>query len=174
MGRLRPLTCIPSSIPTISPLVVSITTGSATRQDMVSYHQINYADGMYTNDAKAHGLASRVTTISSMTRPRLLRSIGSLQMAMTAGPTSSAGGLYRETDLEVLMLHLLAPSKASLSPSHGTEGPTQWDCADTGDTFCDSVVTCSETNVPVGAMTLTAFANIHMVSQLLDCGQFMC
>ncbi len=51
------------------------------------------------------------------------------------------------------------------------EGPTQWDCADTGDTFCDSVVTCSETNVPVGAMTLTAFANIHMVSQLLDCEQ---
>ncbi len=120
MGCLRPLTRVPSSIPTISPLVVSTTTGSATRQDMVSYHQINYADGMYTDDTKAHGLASRVTTISSMTRPRLLRSIGSLQMAMTAGPTSSAGGQYCETDLEVLMLHLLAPSKASLSPSHGT------------------------------------------------------
>ena len=43
-------------------------------------------------------------------------------------------------------------------------GPTQWDCADIGETHCSDVVTCKEANVPVAGMTLTSFANIHMVS----------
>ncbi|KAL8793332.1 MAG: hypothetical protein Q9195_004109 [Heterodermia aff. obscurata] len=41
-------------------------------------------------------------------------------------------------------------------------GPTQWDCADIGETHCSDVVTCKEANVPVAGMTLTSFANIHM------------
>lgn len=44
--------------------------------------------------------------------------------------------------------------------------PTQWDCADIGETHCSDVVTCKEANVPVAGMTLTSFANIHMVSCL--------
>ena len=42
--------------------------------------------------------------------------------------------------------------------------PTQWDCADIGETHCSDVVTCKEANVPVAGMALTSFANIHMVS----------
>ena len=44
--------------------------------------------------------------------------------------------------------------------------PTQWDCADIGETHCSDVVTCKEANVPVAGMTLTSFANIHMVRYL--------
>ena len=44
------------------------------------------------------------------------------------------------------------------------QGPTQWDCGDLGDTFCDSVVTCQEANIPAAGLAMTAWANIHMVS----------
>ena len=50
------------------------------------------------------------------------------------------------------------------------QGPTQWDCGDIGDTFCDSVVTCQEANIPAAGLTMTAWANIHMVSAH---GEFM-
>ena len=42
-------------------------------------------------------------------------------------------------------------------------GPTQWDCENIGETYCSSVVTCQQTNVPVGGMVMTSFSNIHMV-----------
>ena len=44
------------------------------------------------------------------------------------------------------------------------QGPTQWDCGDLGETFCDSVVTCDKANIPAAGLTMTAWANIHMVS----------
>ena len=50
------------------------------------------------------------------------------------------------------------------SVSYYWQGPTQWDCGDLGDTFCDSVVTCQEANIPAAGLTMTAWANIHMVS----------
>ena len=50
------------------------------------------------------------------------------------------------------------------SVSYYWQGPTQWDCGDLGDTFCDSVVTCQEADIPAAGLTMTAWANIHMVS----------
>ncbi|KAI4127036.1 MAG: hypothetical protein LQ338_003405 [Usnochroma carphineum] len=42
------------------------------------------------------------------------------------------------------------------------QGPEQWDCADIGESFCNSVVKCSDADIPAASMTLTAFANIHI------------
>ncbi|KAL8772481.1 MAG: hypothetical protein Q9209_002433 [Squamulea sp. 1 TL-2023] len=42
------------------------------------------------------------------------------------------------------------------------EGPEQWDCASIGETFCSSVVKCSDAQIPAAGMILTSFANIHM------------
>ncbi len=47
------------------------------------------------------------------------------------------------------------------SISYAWNGPTQWDCTDIGETYCSSVVTCQQTNIPAGSMVLTAFSNIH-------------
>ncbi|KAL8856148.1 MAG: hypothetical protein Q9178_007186 [Gyalolechia marmorata] len=45
------------------------------------------------------------------------------------------------------------------------QGPEQWDCASIGETFCSSVVKCSDAQIPAASMTLTSFANIHMFSK---------
>lgn len=45
------------------------------------------------------------------------------------------------------------------------QGPEQWDCADIGESFCNSVVKCADADIPAASMTLTAFANIHIVGE---------
>lgn len=47
------------------------------------------------------------------------------------------------------------------------EGPEFLNCADIGETHCDDVVNCEDTNTPAAGMILTSFANINMVSDLI-------
>ncbi|KAI4241833.1 MAG: hypothetical protein L6R40_004379 [Gallowayella cf. fulva] len=42
------------------------------------------------------------------------------------------------------------------------QGPEQWDCSNIGESFCSSVVKCTDADIPAAGMMLTAFANIHI------------
>ena len=44
------------------------------------------------------------------------------------------------------------------------QGPEFLNCEDIGETHCDNVVKCEDTDNPAASMVLTAFANINMVS----------